>query len=113
MQSYWVTILIAAIFEVFWVSGLKHADGFWSWVLTIISIFMSFYLLIKATQKLPVGTVYAVFVGLGTAGSVLTEIIIFGESVKLEKLLLIGFLLIGVIGLKLITNTKSEKGVDS
>ncbi len=67
-----------------------------------------FYLLIKATDSLPVGTVYAVFTGLGTAGTVLSEILLFKEQADPVKIVLIGVLLIGVIGLKLVTQDKPE-----
>ncbi|MCM3611162.1 multidrug efflux SMR transporter [Planococcus sp. MERTA32b] len=109
----WVKVYIAAFFEVFWVIGLKHADGFWPWTGTVIAIIVSFYLMIMAGRKLPVGTVYAVFVGMGTAGTVIADIILFGEPVQLAKLLLIAVLLAGVVGLKLITDDNSEKGVAS
>jgi paired small multidrug resistance pump len=69
--------------------------------------------MIMAGRKLPVGTVYAVFVGMGTAGTVLSEILFFGESFKLSKTLLIFLLLSGVIGLKLVTDDKAEKGDES
>ena len=74
---------------------------------------MSFYLLIVAGRKLPVGTVYAVFVGLGTAGTVTTDMIWFGESFKLAAILLILLLLIGVIGLKLVTKDDGQEGAES
>jgi paired small multidrug resistance pump len=110
MTTDWIKVLVAAFFEVFWVIGLKYADDFWTWTGTVISIIISFYVLIMAGRKLPVGTVYAVFVGLGTAGTVLSETLIFGELLKLEKLLLIVLLLIGVIGLKLVTKDDVQKG---
>jgi paired small multidrug resistance pump len=113
MNKEWAKVLIAAFFEVFWVIGLKHADDLWSWIGTIISIAISFYGLIMAGKKLPVGTVYAVFVGLGTAGTVAAEILFFGEPFKVEKLLLILLLLVGVIGLKLVSNEDVEKEVTS
>ncbi|MFD2444679.1 DMT family transporter [Bacillus sp. CGMCC 1.16607] len=108
MNREWLKVFIAAFFEVFWVIGLKHADDFWTWLGTIISISISFYILIMAGKKLPVGTVYAVFVGLGTAGTVASEILFFGEPFKLVKLILILILLAGVIGLKLVTGEKEE-----
>ncbi|PJN89494.1 MULTISPECIES: multidrug efflux SMR transporter [Bacillaceae] len=113
MNINWIKVFIAAFFEVFWVVGLKHADGFWTWTGTVISIIISFYLMIMAGRKLPVGTVYAVFVGMGTAGTVLSEIIFFGESFKLSKTLLILLLLGGVIGLKVVTDDKAAKGEES
>lgn len=108
MNISWINVLIGSFFEVFWVIGLKHANGFWTWTGTVLSIIISFYLIIRAGRKLPVGTVYAVFVGLGTAGTVLSEVLLFGEPIKLEKILLILLLLAGVIGLKILTKEGAE-----
>ncbi|WP_026021818.1 DMT family transporter [Bacillus timonensis] len=112
MNMEWMKVFLAAFFEVFWVIGLKHADSFWTWTGTAIAIYISFYALIAAGKKLPVGTVYAVFVGLGTAGTVISEILFFNEPVKLVKLLLIGLLLVGVIGLKLVTKEGETEGAE-
>ncbi|WP_042147285.1 multidrug efflux SMR transporter [Paucisalibacillus sp. EB02] len=110
MNTDWIKVFVAAFFEVIWVIGLKHASDFWTWAGTIIAIIVSFYLMIMAGRKLPVGTVYAVFVGLGTAGTVLSEILFFEEPFKLEKILFILVLLTGVIGLKLVTKEKVQEG---
>lgn len=88
--------------------GLKHSNTWWEMLLTFIFICISFYALIKAGETLPVGTAYAVFVGLGTAGTVITGILFFGEEFKLAKILLIGVLLTGVMGLKFVTGEKGE-----
>ncbi|KAA6453164.1 DMT family transporter [Bacillus swezeyi] len=104
----WGSVVLAALFEIFWVMGLKHADSAIEWIGTAIAVAASFYILVKAGEKLPVGTVYAVFTGLGTAGTVLCEIILFHEPADVAKLVLIGILLSGVIGLKLVTI--EEKG---
>ena len=108
MNRDWFQVVVAAVFEVFWVIGLKHADDFWTWTGTVIAIIISFYLMIMAGRKLPVGTVYAVFVGLGTAGTVFSEIFFFNEPIQVSKLLLIVLLLAGVIGLKVVTETKEQ-----
>ena len=113
MNTDWVKVIIAAFFEVFWVIGLKHADDFWTWTGTVIAIIVSFYLMIMAGKKLPVGTVYAVFVGLGTAGTVFSDIVFFGEPFKIAKVILILVLLGGVIGLKLVTKDIDKEGVES
>ncbi len=113
MNMNWVKVVIAAFFEVFWVIGLKHADGFWTWTGTVIAIVISFYLMIMAGKKLPVGTVYAVFVGLGTAGTVFSDIVFFDEPLKVAKVLLILVLLGGVVGLKLVTKDTDHEGVES
>ena len=113
MNNDWIKVFVAAFFEVFWVIGLKHADDFWTWAGTAIAIIISFYLMIMAGRKLPVGTVYAVFVGLGTAGTVFSEILFFEEPFKIEKLFLILLLLAGVIGLKLVTTDNVQEGDES
>ena len=110
MNTNWLKVVIAAVFEVSWVIGLKHAENFWAWIGTTISIFISFYLLIMAGKKLPVGTVYAVFVGLGTAGTVFSDIILFSEPFETTKLLLILVLIAGVVGLKLVTPDTNPEG---
>lgn len=113
MNKDWIKVFAAAFFEVLWVIGLKHADDFWTWTGTIIAILISFYVMIMAGKKLPVGTVYAVFVGLGTAGTVLSEVLFFNEPFKIAKVLLILLLLAGVIGLKLVTKDKVQEGAES
>ncbi len=109
----WIKVFVAAIIEVLWVTGLTHAYDFWTWTGTIIAIILSNYLMITAAGSLPAGTVYAVFVGLGTAGTVASEILFFGEPFRWEKILLIILLLIGVIGLKVVTDNKVEEGAES
>ncbi|MDF0728122.1 multidrug efflux SMR transporter [Cytobacillus sp. S13-E01] len=113
MNGNWLKVFLAAFFEVFWVIGLKHSETIWAWSGTVISIAISFYVLIMAGRKLPVGTVYAVFVGLGTAGTVIAEIAFFGEPFKMEKVLLVGLLLVGVVGLKLVTKDDEPEGAES
>lgn len=113
MKIEWIKVYVAAFFEVFWVIGLKHADDGWTWTGTVLAIIISFYLMIMAGRNLPVGTVYAVFVGMGTGGTVLAEIIFFGEDFHIAKILMILVLLAGVIGLKLVTDDKRDKEVES
>lgn len=103
MDKKWLQVVIASIFEVGWVVGIKHAATVFNWSLTVIAIIVSFYLMINASSKLPVGTVYAVFVGLGTVGTVVADIIFFGQPVVLIKIVLILVLLVGVVGLKVLT----------
>ncbi|MEJ8305895.1 DMT family transporter [Saccharibacillus sacchari] len=113
MNGIWMSVVIAALFEVGWVIGLKHASGVWEWAATAVAIGVSFTLMIAASRTLPVGTVYAVFVGLGTAGTVIAEIALFGADIQWAKLLMIGTLLLGVVGLKLLSasNPQQKKGV--
>lgn len=113
MKRNWLIVIIAAIFEVFWVIGLAHAYNFWTWSGTIIAIVISNYLLIKSSSILPAGTVYSVFVGIGTAGTVIIEILFFNEPIKTSKLLFIAILLYGVIGLKTVTDEDIKQGGNS
>ncbi|OAS19320.1 DMT family transporter [Paenibacillus oryzisoli] len=108
MNRYWIYIFVGVIFEVIWVTGLKHSDTTWTWIATVIAIYISFHLVISASTKLPVGTVYAVFTGMGTAGTVIVEMLFFGEPFQFLKVFLILLLLSGVFGLKFVTN--GEKG---
>ncbi|MGO4495370.1 multidrug efflux SMR transporter [Paenibacillus sp. 2RAB27] len=108
MNRYWIYIFVGVIFEVIWVTGLKHSDTTWTWIATVIAMYISFHLVISASTKLPVGTVYAVFTGMGTAGTVIVEMLFFGEPFQLLKVFLILLLLSGVFGLKFVTS--GEKG---
>ncbi|CAH1058425.1 DMT family transporter [Paenibacillus pseudetheri] len=109
-NSEWLKVVGAAVFEVMWVIGLKHAATMWEWLITVVAIIISFYVMISASTKLPVGTVYSVFVGLGTAGTVVADMVLFGEPFKLMKLVLVVILLAGVIGLKMVTKEAEVKG---
>ena len=92
---------------------MAHSYNFWTWTGTIIAIILSNYFMITAAQELPAGTVYSVFVGIGTGGTVVLEILLFNEPFQWEKVILIIFLLVGVIGLKLETDKEEKKGVES
>lgn len=106
MNKKWLIIYVAALFEVSWVTGLKYADSALTWSGTVVAIIVSFYLLIKASNMLPISTVYAVFTGLGAAGTVLIEILFFSNSFSWAKILLCAVLISGVIGLKLVTGER-------
>ena len=109
-MRYWVQVVIAGLFEVVWVIGLKHASSPIEWGVTLVAIFLSFYWMIEAGNHLPVGTVYAVFVGIGTTGTVLLEALLFKQPLSFVRIMFIVMLLIGVVGLKLVTRT--EIGID-
>lgn len=108
MKKEWLKILLASCFEVIWVIGLKHANSVFEWSITAIAIMISFYFMIMAGKHLPVGTVYAVFVGLGTTGTVIADIVIFHEPVSYSKIMFICILLAGVVGLKLASHEATE-----
>lgn len=104
MNRNWLYVIFAGVLEIFWVSGLKHSSNGLGWTMTILAIAASFCLLTIASKSLPVGTLYAVFAGIGTAGTVLAEMIVFGESFSLVKVLFIATLLGGVLGLKVLSS---------
>ncbi|MFP7254758.1 QacE family quaternary ammonium compound efflux SMR transporter [Virgibacillus sp. 7505] len=111
MTKQWLSVVLAGLIEVLWVIGLKHANNALEWLGTIVCILLSFYLMLQASKHMPVGTVYAVFVGIGSTGTVIVDMLFFGEPFKLAKVALIAVLLIGVIGLKLVTGDKqTEEG---
>lgn len=105
----WLMVVVASLFEVGWVVGLKYAATVLQWIGTVLCIALSFILMIKAGEKLPVSTVYAVFVGLGTAGTVLADLLFFEQPFDLRQLGLILLLLCGVIGLKYVTDDGDEE----
>lgn len=113
MNGQWLLVVIAAIFEVGWATGLKYANDFTTWTLTVIAIIVSFGLLIKSAMVLPTSTVYAVFVGLGTVGTVLVDIIFFGAPINIWMLFFVALLLVGVIGLKMVTGEKEPRRAPS
>lgn len=103
MNKYWFMVLLAGLVEIIWVVGLKHADSIATWGVTVIAIIASFYFLLTAMAHLPSSTVYAMFTGIGTVGTVLTGIFIFNEPAHAIKLVLLGTLVIGIIGLHRVT----------
>ncbi|WP_418178713.1 quaternary ammonium compound efflux SMR transporter SugE [Aliarcobacter lanthieri] len=103
----WIILFLAGIFEVVWAIGLKYSEGFTKLtpsIITIVTMIISFYLLSLALKSLPLGTAYAVWVGIGTIGTVIAGIFLFGESMNIIRVISILFILLGIIGLKLTTN---------
>ena len=102
----WFILILAGLLEIGWAVGLKYTDGFtrlWPSVFTILAMGLSLGLLGIAVKDLPVGTAYAVWMGIGTVGTVIFGIVFFGESASLLRLASVGLILLGVIGLKLAT----------
>ena len=103
----WIQLLIAGIFEVVWATSLKYTEGFTKLLPTIITIagmLVSFYFLSSAIKTLPMGTAYAVWTGIGAVGAVLVGILFFNESKDVLRLVFVGFILIGIIGLKAVSS---------
>src|SRR6185369_11290974 len=101
----WLILVLAGLFEVGWAIGLKYTHGFsrlWPTVGTVIAMLVSLALLGIAMKSLPVGTAYAVWVGVG---AVILGIILFGEPANLARLISVGLIIAGIIGLKLAAAT--------
>jgi quaternary ammonium compound-resistance protein SugE len=100
----WFVLVIAGLFEVGWAIGLKYSQGFTKLVpsiLTIAGTVASFYFLSLALKSLPLGTAYAIWTGIGTVGTVILGIILFKESMDIIRLICIGLIVVGIVGLKL------------
>ena len=100
----WFILMIAGLLEVGWTIGLKYSEGFtkpFPSILTAVAIAASMFLLGKATQTLPIGTAYAVWVGIGAAGASIAGIVLFKEPASMAKILFLVMLIVSIVGLKL------------
>lgn len=102
----WVILFIAGLFEVCWAIGLKYTEGFTKLVpsvFTLGTLAASMYLLARASQVLPIGTAYGVWVGVGALGAAVLGIVLFNEAASPMRLFFLGLLLVSIVGLKLTT----------
>jgi quaternary ammonium compound-resistance protein SugE len=100
----WINLAIAGILEVLWAISLKYTEGFsklWPNLITVVGMIASFYFLAQALKVIPVGTGYAIWTGIGAAGTAILGIILFGESAAPARLACITVIIAGIIGLKL------------
>jgi quaternary ammonium compound-resistance protein SugE len=100
----WIILVLAGLFEVAWAIGLKYTEGFtrlWPTVGTVSAMVVSVGLLGIAMKSLPVGTAYAIWVGVGAAGTVILGIVLLGEPANTARLISVGLIIAGVVGLKL------------
>lgn len=99
----WLVVAIAGLMETGWALGLKYSEGFtrlWPSVATIVLALGSFYLLSAAMKSLPVGTAYAVWVGIGAVGTAVAAVFLFSEAVNLMRVLGVLLILAGILALK-------------
>jgi quaternary ammonium compound-resistance protein SugE len=104
MSIAWIFLLLAGFFEICFTVALKYSQGFTKFfpsLVTVFFIFLSFFCVSQSMKVISVGTAYAVWAGIGAAGTVLTGIIFFGDSYHIVRLLSIFLIIIGIIGLKL------------
>ncbi len=100
----WLALLVAGLMETGWAIGIKYTEGFtrlWPSVLTVAAMVVSLWMLAVAVKTLPIGTAYAVWVGIGAVGTVLLGIVLFGESANPARLISVGLIVAGIVGLKL------------
>lgn len=103
MSLPWIALVAAGLLEVCWAVGLKYTDGFRRPVpsiVVIVTIAVSMFLLSWAARTLPIGTAYAVWVGIGAFGAAVLGVILFGEPLTLGRVAFLALLLIAVAGLK-------------
>lgn len=102
----WILLLVAGLLEVVWSVSMKASEGFSRHLyttITLIAAWLSFWLLGLAMRQLPLGTAYAVWVGIGTVGAALLGGLFFGEQLTWQRLACIGLIVVGVLGLKLLS----------
>ena len=102
----WMYLVIAGVFEIVWAIGLKYTDGFtrvWPSTVTVMAMIASFYFLAQALKTIPVGTGYAVWTGIGAAGTAILGIILFAESTALLRLVSLVLIVTGIVGLRVST----------
>jgi quaternary ammonium compound-resistance protein SugE len=101
----WILLLLAGLLEIGWAIGLKYAQGFtrlWPSLLTLAAMAASMYLLALAARGLPIGTAYAVWVGIGAAGTAVLGMVLFDEPRDLARLACLGLIIAGVLGLRIL-----------
>ena len=102
----WILLAVAGLFEIGWAIGLKYTEGFtrlWPSVWTVASMVVSIALLGLALKTIPIGTGYAVWTGIGAAGTAILGIILFAEPATALRLGCIGLIVAGIVGLKLVS----------
>jgi quaternary ammonium compound-resistance protein SugE len=100
----WFLLVIAGLLEIGWAIGLKYTDGFtrfWPTAGALAALVLSVSLLGLATRTLPVGTAYAVWTGIGAAGTVIGGILLFNEPATAARLACVGLIIAGIVGLKM------------
>ena len=101
----WLILIGAGLLEIVWATALKDADGFtrlWPSVIGIVFSLVSFVMLAVALKNLPVGTAYAVWVGIGVTGVAVAGMLAFGESASPARLGFIAMIVLGVVGLRIV-----------
>lgn len=102
----WTLLFVAGVLEIVWAVGMKYSEGFTkptASVLTVAALIGSFVLLTYSVRSLPIGTAYAVWTGIGAAGTAIAGIVLFNDSREALRLVCIGLVVVGIVGLKIAT----------
>jgi quaternary ammonium compound-resistance protein SugE len=108
----WVILTTAGLLEIVWATALKHSDGFtrvWPSVLAITAAFVSFIMLSMALRSLPVGTAYAVWVGIGAVGVAVAGIVVLGETVTVQRVVFLSLIVGGIAGLRAVEDDRRAR----
>ena len=100
----WIVLVLAGLFEIGWAIGLKYTDGFtrlWPTLGTVAAMAASLFLLGVAMKSLPVGTAYAVWVGVGAVGTAILGMVLLGEPANAGRMISLGLIVAGIVGLRL------------
>lgn len=111
MKKSWIYVGLTSLCELLWIYGFNVASASWHWAIIIPLITVDFYFLAKACEGLPTGTVYAIFAAIGTIGTALMDVYLFGESFTTLKIVFISIIVIGVMMLN-IADTLSERKIE-
>ena len=102
----WIILVVAGVFEIAWAVGLKYSEGFTRLgpsLFTVVSLALSMGLLGVALRSLPLGTAYGIWTGIGTVGTAVLGILVFREPATAARLVCIALIVVGIVGLKLVT----------
>lgn len=100
----WINLLIAGFWEILWAISLKYSNGFEKLaptIVTIVGMIASYYFLAIATKKLPIGTAYSIWTGIGAVGTIILGILLFHEDVNFWRILFLIMIIAGIVGLKI------------
>lgn len=109
----WIILIVAGLLEIGWAVGLKYTHGFtrlWPSVFTVMAIACSMYMLSMVVRTLPIGTAYAVWVGIGAAGAATLGMVVLDESVSMGRIFFLCLLVAAIVGLKITTPTPTTPG---
>lgn len=104
MGAAWLWLVAAGLLEIVWAVGLKYSEGFTRWgpsAITIAAMGASFWCLARALKDIPLGTGYAIWVGIGAVGTAIAGVLLFSEPATWPRAFCIALILAGIIGLKL------------